>query len=62
MKGYHGIAIGAGSLCGLPYVHKDFDLPIANVRHTDCPHFWRYGKPDESEEDFARVWRRTSTS
>jgi 4-aminobutyrate---pyruvate transaminase len=53
MKGYHGITIGAGSLCGLPYVHKDFDLPIANVRHTDCPHFWRYGKPGESEEDFA---------
>jgi 4-aminobutyrate---pyruvate transaminase len=53
MKGYHGVTIGSGSLCGLPYVHQDFDLPIANVRHTDCPHFWRYGKPGESEEQFA---------
>ena len=53
MKGYHGITVASGSLCGLPYVHKDFDLPIPNVRHTDCPHYWRYGKPGESEEDFA---------
>jgi 4-aminobutyrate---pyruvate transaminase len=53
MKGYHGITVASGSLCGLPFVHKDFDLPIANVRHTDCPHHWRYGKPGESEEDFA---------
>jgi len=53
MKGYHGITVASGSLCGLPYVHKDFDLPIPNVRHTDCPHYWRYGKPGESEQDFA---------
>jgi 4-aminobutyrate--pyruvate transaminase len=53
MKGYHGITVASGSLCGLPYVHKDFDLPIPNVRHTDCPHYWRYGKPGEGEEDFA---------
>ncbi|HET6194163.1 MAG TPA: aspartate aminotransferase family protein [Acetobacteraceae bacterium] len=53
MKGYHGITVAAGSLCGLPFVHQDFDLPIPNVRHTDCPHFWRYGKPGETEEDFA---------
>ncbi|HET7880959.1 MAG TPA: aspartate aminotransferase family protein [Acetobacteraceae bacterium] len=53
MKGYHGITVASGSLCGLPYVHQDFDLPIANIRHTDCPHFWRYGKPGESEEQFA---------
>jgi 4-aminobutyrate--pyruvate transaminase len=53
MKGYHGVTIGAASLCGLPYVHQDFDLPIANVRHADCPHYWRMGKPGESEEDFA---------
>ena len=34
-------------------MHQDFDLPIPNVRHTDCPHYWRYGKPGESEQDFA---------
>jgi 4-aminobutyrate--pyruvate transaminase len=53
MKGYHGVTIGSASLCGLPYVHQDFDLPIANIRHADCPHYWRMGKPGESEEDFA---------
>src|SRR6516225_9318843 len=53
MKGYHGITVASGSLCGLPFVHQDFDLPIANIRHTDCPHYWRYGKPGESEDDFS---------
>jgi 4-aminobutyrate--pyruvate transaminase len=53
MKGYHGVTIGAASLCGLPYMHQDFDLPVANIRHTDCPHYWRMAKPGESEEDFA---------
>jgi 4-aminobutyrate--pyruvate transaminase len=53
MKGYHGVTIGAASLCGLPYVHQDFDLPIANVRHADCPHYWRLGKSGETEEQFA---------
>jgi 4-aminobutyrate--pyruvate transaminase len=52
-KGYHGVTIGAGSLTGLPLVHKDFDLPIANVFHTDCPHHYRFARPGESEEDFS---------
>jgi len=53
VKGYHGVTIGSGSLTGLPLVHKDFDLPIANVLHTDCPHHYRFAKPGESEEDFS---------
>ncbi|WP_395021021.1 aspartate aminotransferase family protein [Dongia sp.] len=53
VKGYHGVTVGSGSLTGLPLVHKDFDLPIANILHTDCPHYYRFGKPGESEEDFA---------
>jgi 4-aminobutyrate--pyruvate transaminase len=53
MKGYHGVTVAAASLCGLPKNHLDFDLPIANVRHSDCPHYYRYGKRGESEEDFA---------
>jgi 4-aminobutyrate--pyruvate transaminase len=52
-KGYHGVTVASGSLTGLPGVHKDFDLPIANVLHTDCPHYYRFAKPGESEEDFA---------
>ncbi|MBM3566311.1 MAG: aminotransferase class III-fold pyridoxal phosphate-dependent enzyme, partial [Alphaproteobacteria bacterium] len=32
---------------------RDFDLPIARILHTSCPHHYRFGKPGESEEDFA---------
>jgi len=53
MKGYHGVTVAAASLTGLPNNHRDFDLPIANIRHADCPHYWRYGKPGETEEQFA---------
>lgn len=52
-KAYHGVTLGAASLTGLPLNHRDFDLPIEGVLHTDCPHYYRYGKPGESEEDFA---------
>lgn len=53
IKGYHGVTVATASLTGLPNNHLDFDLPIANIRHADCPHYWRAGKPGESEEDFA---------
>jgi 4-aminobutyrate--pyruvate transaminase len=53
IKGYHGVTVAAASLTGLVRNHADFDLPIEGVRHADCPHFYRYGKPDESEEAFA---------
>jgi 4-aminobutyrate--pyruvate transaminase len=33
--------------------HRDFDLPIANILHVDCPHFYRFGLPGETEEAFA---------
>jgi 4-aminobutyrate--pyruvate transaminase len=53
MRGYHGVTVGTASLTGLAANHRDFDLPIANIRHADCPHYYRYAKPGESEEDFA---------
>jgi 4-aminobutyrate--pyruvate transaminase len=53
MKGYHGVTIATASLTGLPANHRDFDLPIANIRHADCPHHYRFAHPGESEEDFA---------
>jgi 4-aminobutyrate--pyruvate transaminase len=52
-KSYHGVTVAAASLSGLPNNHRSFDLPIANIRHTDCPHHYRYANPGESEEDFA---------
>jgi 4-aminobutyrate--pyruvate transaminase len=53
MRGYHGVTVATASLTGLANNHRDFDLPIANIRHADCPHHYRYAKPGESEEDFA---------
>lgn len=53
MRGYHGVTVATASLTGLPDNHRDFDLPIANIRHADCPHHYRYGKPGETEETFA---------
>ncbi|MBI1778693.1 MAG: aspartate aminotransferase family protein [Proteobacteria bacterium] len=53
LRGYHGVTVASASLTGLPNNHRDFDLPIANIIHTDCPHHYRYGQPGESEEAFA---------
>jgi 4-aminobutyrate--pyruvate transaminase len=51
--GYHGVTIAAGSITGLERNHRDFDLPIPGMLHTDCPHHWRFGLPGEDEEAFA---------
>src|SRR5690242_1593459 len=53
IKGYHGVTVAAASLTGLPMCHTDFDLPIANIHHADCPHYYRFGRPGETEEQFA---------
>jgi len=53
VKAYHGVTIAAASLTGLPNNHRDFDLPIANILHTGCPHHYRFARDGESEEDFA---------
>ena len=53
VRAYHGVTIASASLTGLPWVHNDFDLPIRNVVHTSCPHFYRFGQEGETEEQFA---------
>jgi len=53
IKGYHGVTVASASMTGLPYNHKDFDLPIKNILHTDCPHHYHFAEDGESEEDFA---------
>ncbi|GHE47934.1 aspartate aminotransferase family protein [Camelimonas fluminis] len=52
-RAYHGVTIASASLTGLPGNHADFDLPIAGILHTACPHHYRYAHEGESEEDFA---------
>jgi 4-aminobutyrate--pyruvate transaminase len=53
-KAYHGVTVASASLTGLPNNHRDFDLPIANILHADCPHYYRYGQEGESEAQFAQ--------
>jgi len=53
LKAYHGVTLGSASLTGLPANHKDFDLPLPQVLHTDTPHYYRGAEPGESEEEFA---------
>jgi len=53
LKAYHGVTVASASLTGLPHLHRDFDLPIAGIVHTDCPGYYRFGMPGESEDDFA---------
>jgi 4-aminobutyrate---pyruvate transaminase len=52
-KAYHGVTVASASLTGLANNHRDFDLPIANILHVECPHFYRFGQPGETEEAFA---------
>ena len=52
VRGYHGVTVMAGSLTGIPTNHADFDLPVDRVLRTDCPSFYHYGEPGESEAAF----------
>jgi len=52
-RAYHGVTIAAASLTGLAFAQDDFDLPIARILHTETPHYYRGGRPGESEEAFA---------
>ena len=52
MRAYHGVTVAAGSLTGLPPFHAQFDLPIAGILHTDCPHYYRGAAEGESEDQF----------
>jgi len=52
-KGYHGMTVAAASVTGLAFAHSDFDLPRGRFIHASCPHHYRYGRPGESEEQFA---------
>jgi 4-aminobutyrate--pyruvate transaminase len=52
-KAYHGVTVAAAGLTGLPPFHKNFDVPLSFIRHTDCPYYYRNAQPGESEEDYA---------
>lgn len=48
---YHGVTAVSASMTGKPY-NSVFGLPLPGFLHLSCPHYWRYGKPGETEEQF----------
>jgi len=52
-RGYHGVTVASASLTGLAGNHRDFDLPLPRILHTRCPHWYREGRPGETETAFA---------
>ncbi|MFT4716543.1 MAG: L-2,4-diaminobutyrate transaminase [Paracoccaceae bacterium] len=52
-RGYHGSGLMTGSLTGLDLFHKKFDLPLAQVVHTEAPYYYRREDANLSEEEFS---------
>lgn len=51
-RGYHGSGLVTGSLTGLELFHKKFDLPLAQIIHTEAPYYFRRPKTDMTEAQF----------
>jgi L-2,4-diaminobutyrate transaminase len=51
-RGYHGSGLMTGSLTGLHLFHQKFDLPLAQVLHTESPYFYRRPDPAMDEAGF----------
>ena len=52
-NGFHGSTVMAARLSGLPHMHRAFGLPDMGVLYTDCPHAYRFAKPEEMDDAFA---------
>jgi L-2,4-diaminobutyrate transaminase len=52
-RGYHGSGLMTGSLTGLELFHKTFDLPLAQVIHTEAPYYFRRTERGMSEKAFS---------
>lgn len=52
-RGYHGSGLMTGSLTGLELFHKKFDLPLAQVVHTEAPYYFRRPDMAQTEEEFS---------
>ena len=53
INAYHGVTLGAGSMTGKPYI-EEFGLPLTDFIHADCPHYWKFCLPNETEDDFSK--------
>lgn len=52
-RGYHGSGLMTGSLTGLELFHRKFDLPLAQVIHTEAPYYFRRKDGGMTEEQFS---------
>ena len=52
INGSHGVTLGASSMTAKPY-NKEFGLPSEAFIHIECPHYWKYGLENETEEEFS---------
>jgi L-2,4-diaminobutyrate transaminase len=52
-RGYHGSGLMTGSLTGLELFHSKFDLPLAQVVHTEAPYYLRRPEAGMSETEFS---------
>ncbi|MHA6347340.1 aminotransferase class III-fold pyridoxal phosphate-dependent enzyme [Roseivivax sp. CAU 1761] len=52
-RGYHGSGLMTGSLTGLHLFHQKFDLPLAQVIHTEAPYYYR--REDTAQDEAAFV-------
>ncbi|MGD9919802.1 MAG: aminotransferase [Paenirhodobacter sp.] len=51
INSYHGVTAVSASMTGKPY-NSVFGLPLPGFLHVGCPHYWRFGLPSETEEQF----------
>lgn len=51
INSYHGVTAVSASMTGKPY-NSVFGLPLPGFIHVGCPHYWRFGLPGETEEQF----------
>ena len=60
-RAYHGTTIATASLSGLPVFHADFDLPMARILHTDCPHYWQVRRARRERGGLCQPARRATS-
>jgi 4-aminobutyrate--pyruvate transaminase len=53
LQSYHGSTCAAVSLTGKPDMHADFNMPFPGFLHTEFPHYYRFHKDGETEEQFS---------
>jgi L-2,4-diaminobutyrate transaminase len=54
-RGYHGVTVMSASLCGLPGMHRAFDLPLPMVKHVRAPHRLWERETGHTDEQFVAV-------